>query len=60
MHRIEPAFHRRWDMQAGGGPLRKNELSSKQGRCTTGEGDQEDILRYVRSVHDNGWADFPA
>ena len=60
MHRIEPAFHRRWDMKAGGSPLRQNELPSEQGRRTAGQRDQEDILGYVRSIHDDGWADFPA
>ena len=60
MRRIKPALHRGWDMQAGGSPICKNELPSEQGRRTAGQWDQEDILRSVWSIHDDGWADFPA
>jgi hypothetical protein len=53
VRRIQPTFHRRWHVESGCCPISKNKLPGTEGGRPTGQRDNEDILRHVRSI-DNG------
>ena len=60
VHRVHPTFHRRWHVESGSCPIRKDELPGKRRGRPTGERNDKDILRYVRSIDNDGGADFHA
>jgi len=60
MCRIDSALHGCWDVETGGRPIRQDEFPGEEGRRNAGQWDYEDILRYVWSANDDGWANFHA